>query len=599
MPVGRAGRKGVVVRVVEHIHPQLPPMQLASRNGRMYVGPCPFCADGGDDRFHVWMEASGGRPAERYWCRVCNARGRLASLDREGKPASGSAASTHRPKAAPSRPRVEPALAHIPHYRALYEVTALWAHSWMLDGCHPDPQHYLHRRGLSDATIGRYLLGVMLRDPDSLAAYLRQECPEAFPYAEEAGLLVRDDAGQLRTHWNLRGRIVFPYLADGQVVDLRTRTYDGQKGYRSLGPYAERGASFPFAWDSVPAGTRTVIVAEAEFKALAALQAYHGGELAYPTIGQPGLTVFRASWAEALRAKGVEEVVLCYDSQPRSVKDGVLALAPEEQWSLRHGATCAAAGLQVRIARLPVPPNAEKAEIDTFILSAGATTFQQAIETAPLLETYHRGLNRALLERHQLPVRDAYPSRRPRPQRLGETQLPDSYRAEQPLDTAALAATRVTIAAQVETHATDGDGLLVLAHPPGSGKGHNTTLGLKQWLASVPSDEDGSGFLVWTALRKAQLNDQEAGGHPVDPAPRARPDQLSEVPRGDDAGPEGLQRQGRAVHAPLPARHPLRLPPSVRAGGRLLRRHRPAARDRLVAPGRRRRARRVRPDQPD
>jgi hypothetical protein len=331
MPAGRAGRKGVVVRVVERIHPQLPQMQLASRNGRMYVGPCPFCAEGGEDRFHVWMEASGGRPAERYWCRVCNARGRLASLDREGKPASGSAAATDRPKPASPPRRVEPTPAHIAHYRALYEATALWAHSWMLDGCHPDPQRYIHRRGLSDATIGRYLLGVTLRDPDSLVAYLRQECPEAFPYAEQAGLLVRDDAGQLRTHWNLRGRIVFPYLAGGQVVDLRTRTYDGQKGYRSLGPYAERGASFPFAWDSVPAGVRTVIVAEAEFKALAALQAYHEGELAYPTIGQPGLTVFRAAWAEALRARGVEEVVLCYDSQPRSAKDGALALVGQEQ----------------------------------------------------------------------------------------------------------------------------------------------------------------------------------------------------------------------------------------------------------------------------
>ena len=27
----------------EQLHPQLQPMRLASRNGRMYVGPCPFC----------------------------------------------------------------------------------------------------------------------------------------------------------------------------------------------------------------------------------------------------------------------------------------------------------------------------------------------------------------------------------------------------------------------------------------------------------------------------------------------------------------------------------------------------------------------------
>jgi hypothetical protein len=72
-----------------------------------------------------------------------------------------------------------------------------------------------------------------------------------------------------------------------------------------------------------------VIVAEAELKALAALQAYLTGQLAYPAIGQPGLTVFRAQWAQELRSKGVEEVVLCYDSQPRSAKDDVLSLASQ------------------------------------------------------------------------------------------------------------------------------------------------------------------------------------------------------------------------------------------------------------------------------
>ena len=61
-------------------------------------------------------------------------------------------------------------------------------------------------------------------------AYLRETCPDSFPFAEEAGLLIQDDAGQLRTHWNLCGRIVFPYIADGEVIDLRTRTYDARKG---------------------------------------------------------------------------------------------------------------------------------------------------------------------------------------------------------------------------------------------------------------------------------------------------------------------------------------------------------------------------------
>jgi hypothetical protein len=482
-------------------------MRRAGRAG-LYKGPCPFCADGGDDRFHVWMEASGGRPAGRYWCRVCDRRGLLRNLDRDDE-------APWQPEARPApaqraRQRVEPNPVHIPHYRQLYEAVALWAHAWMIEPCNPDPSAYLQRRGLSDATIGRYVLGVTLSDSESLVAYLREACPDAFPFAEEAGLVFTDEDGRQHTHWNLRGRIVFPYIANSQVVDLRTRTYNGQKGYRSLGPYEERGAVFPFGWDSIVPGTTTVIVTEAEFKALAALQAYHAGELASPTLGQPGLNVFRDEWAQELRSKGVEEVVLCYDSQPRSCKDGLPVLTPEEQWSLRHGATCADAGLRVRIARLPLAPGEDKAEIDTFLPRDGVARFQQLIATAPLLQDYHHSLGSALLERHNLPEPNPYPLRRTRPTRvtISETAtLYDEASARAPHST--LAETRAQIAALAEQHATTGEGFLVLAHPPGTGKGFNTALGLKQWMQTVPTGEDGSGFLVWTAQRKAQLHDQQ------------------------------------------------------------------------------------------
>ena len=497
------------MRYAEQIHPRLPPMRFSSRNGRLYTGPCPFCADGGDNRFHVWMEASDGRPAERYWCRVCNRRGLLRSLDQEEDWSSVRSEPARAPARDHQPPRVEPNPAHIPFYRQLYTATALWAHTWLLDPCHPDPRAYLHGRGLDDDTINRYVLGVTLGDPESLVKHLRAECPEAFPFAEEAGLLVHDDAGRLRTHWNLCGRIVFPYIAGGQVVDLRTRTYGEGKGYRSIGSYEPRGATAPFGWDAVTPGTRTVIVTEAEFKALAALQAYHAGLLGAPTIGQPGLNVFREGWARELRALGVEEVVLCYDSQPRSSKNGVPILAPEEQWSLRHGAVCAAAGLQVRIARLPLLPGETKAEIDTFIPRHGTDQFQQLIATAPLLRDYHRSISRALLEQHNLPVPSDYPLRRPRPERLPLRDALATYIASAEREGCTLDEARAQIAADVEAHATSGEGFLVLAHPPGVGKGFNTTLGLRRWLGQVPTGDDGSGFLVWTGLRKNQLQDQQ------------------------------------------------------------------------------------------
>jgi hypothetical protein len=469
-----------MVRQFEHVHPLLPPMRRASRNGRLYVGPCPFCADSGEDRFHVWMEASNGRPSERYWCRVCNRHGLLKSLDHTEQAASvpstlrSASPTAFRPQRPPPHPD------HIPFYRQLYAAVALWAHAWLLDPCHPDARAYLLRRGLNDATIRRAVLGVTLNDAESLVGYLRETCPDAVAYAEEADLVVSDAQGRLVTHWHLRGRIVFSYIADGEVVDLRTRTYGNGKGYRSLGPYRERGADFPFAWDEVHPGTRTVIIAEAEFKALAALQAFHAGELNAPTLGQPGLTVFRPSWAQELAHKGITEVVLCYDSQPRPLRDGLPSLTPEEQWSLRHGATCAAAGLQVRIARLPLAPGATKAEIDTFIPQVGAASFQQLIATAPLLDDYHRSIERGLLEQHNLPLPATYPLRRGRPTRLAIAEAAAVPQSEAPA-ASALAETRAQIAHCVAEHAAAGQGFLVLAHPPGAGKGFNTANGLRMW----------------------------------------------------------------------------------------------------------------------
>jgi hypothetical protein len=68
----------------------------------------------------------------------------------------------------------------------------------------------------------------------------------------------------------------------------------------------------------------------------------------------------------------------------------------------------------------------------------------------------------------------------------------------------------------------------VLAHPPGIGKGHNTTLGLKRWLANSPITDDGNGYLVWTALRKAQIDDQQ--GIPLIPLHGRGPQNCRKLP---------------------------------------------------------------------
>jgi len=54
-----------------------------------------------------------------------------------------------------------------------------------------------------------------------------------------------------------------------------------------------------------------------------------------------------------------------------------------------------------------------------------------------------------------------------------------------------------------------------------------TTVGLTRWLEHVPP-KDGSGFLVWTALRKAQIDDQK--GIPLIPLHGRGPQHCRKLP---------------------------------------------------------------------
>jgi hypothetical protein len=473
------------------IHPALPPLRLVNRRTLEHVGACPFC--GGhqrSDRFHVWMEPG----HERFWCRACDAKGPLKKL----------LGAEIRPRIAPPRRQqthavAQPNPAHSDRYRQVYATIALWAHALLRDEANPEPLAYLRSRGFNDDAIGHQLLGVTLRDPQAIPALLRRELPELLPDAEAAGVLVRDYRGDLRSHPNLCGVLLFPYLAAGEVVDLRTRSFPG-KGYTSLpGGYAERGALFPFGWDSLD-DSDTLILTEGEFKALAVTQAYRNNRLSAPAMAHPGLSYIREEWAAQLLARGVRTVILAYDSGPRPVKDGVLQLAPEETWSIRHGQRLQGAGLAVRVLRLPMAPGETKADLDAFILTHGTARLQHLIDTAPTLDAYQRSLSRSLLSSAKLALPNPYPTRRARPRRLA----PGAPRPAAPPPTS-LEETRAQIAALVQTHATDGQGFLVLAHVPGVGKGHNTTAGLRAFLQSHPEP----GQIVWTAPRKDQLHDQQ------------------------------------------------------------------------------------------
>jgi hypothetical protein len=388
----------------------------------------------------------------------------------------------------------------------LYELTALWAHGWLMDAANPDPLAYLAKRGVNQATAIRHLLGYTLDDGQSLVCYLTEYAPDLMPYAQEAGLLIVDHQGMLRTHWNLCGALLFPTITEGAITDLRARKLGvGAKARSLAGSPRDRGAIYPFGWDEI-AGADTVILTESgEFKTLLPLAAYQTGDLSIPTIGCPGINGMPAALGTALAAKGVRCVIIAYDSQPRPVRDGAIQLAPEEIWTLKHGMLLAEAGLEVRVLRLPLSradlakPH-PKIDLDDVCLRNGPHRLQQLIDDAPLLQDYYHSLPRSLVQQAHISPPSTYPTRRARPHRM-----PTLSPSAAPTERLTLEQARADMRQQVARHTQHDEGILVLAHPPGAGKGFNTIAGLKDYLRA---DRD-PGFIVWTSLRKAQIADQD------------------------------------------------------------------------------------------
>jgi hypothetical protein len=242
-----------------------------------------------------------------------------------------------------------------------------------------------------------------------------------------------------------------------------------------------------------------------EFKTLIPLAAYQAGDLSIPTIGCPGINGLPSTLGRALLAKGVRCVIIAYDSQPRPVSNGTIQLAPEEIWTLKHGMLLADAGLEVRVLRLPLSRTdlakpQPKTDLDDVCLRHGSYRLQQHIDDAPLLHDYYQSLPRSLVQQAHIPPPTSYPTRRARPQRI-----PTPSASAVLTESLTLERARADIRHQVAVHAQQHQGMLLLAHPPGAGKGFNTITGLTDYLRADPDP----GFIVWTSLRKAQIADQD------------------------------------------------------------------------------------------
>jgi DNA primase len=232
----------------------------------------------------------------------------------------------------------------IPAIRSLYtELTELY-HSYA-DHVRP----YLLQRGVTDAEIEKYKLGY---------------CPPGFhtlyndDHAIAAGVAKKDGTAFLA------GRVVFPYIFNNSVTDLRGRSLDKSIEPRYLSPYGGafyRGADYPFLWKET-----NIVITEGELKALAIQRA------GFDAIGVPGIL--------SVRPKS-RFYVVCFDSDrnPKSMADVQRAVI-----------RIARVYPHIKIATLPLDASDDKMGADDFIDKHGVDAFQRVINAALPFDKWKR-----------------------------------------------------------------------------------------------------------------------------------------------------------------------------------------------------------------
>lgn len=174
--------------------------------------------------------------------------------------------------------------------RALYSEAAEYYHSCISK----DHEEFLKKRGITQEAINFFKIGFC--PPGVSKMYLSDT-------AKEAGLA--DSKGR---PW-LADRIIFPYIADGEVTDLRGRTVMGEEPkYKSLYHRSEqRGALYPFNYDSAmrkAQQTKKLIITEGEIKAVVADQ------FDFPIMALPGMLSYRP----ALVAQPGVQLIVVFDN---------------------------------------------------------------------------------------------------------------------------------------------------------------------------------------------------------------------------------------------------------------------------------------------
>jgi hypothetical protein len=230
------------------------------RATRGYKAVCPGCA--GND---LWVT-----PENRScYCWECGTAYRITSGDQDTwMPAHSYAVKEFDTKA----------------IRQVYNEAASYYHSCLSK----EHEQFLKQRGITQEAINFFKIGFC--PSGVMPMYLTET-------AKEAG--IADGKGR---PW-LADRIVFPYIADGEITDLRGRTTTNEDPkYKSLyHKSAQRGALYPFNYDAAlkkAQNSKTIIITEGEIKAVVADQ-YNFSIVALPgmlsyrpgLVSQPGIRI--------------------------------------------------------------------------------------------------------------------------------------------------------------------------------------------------------------------------------------------------------------------------------------------------------------------
>ena len=228
----------------------------AGTDGGVYIGPCPWCE--GDDRFHVWPNAT--RP--RYWCRKCDRKGDAIQYLRDrhhvtypeacrqvGRSPAKRSRSAARPSSQPSQPITPPAAAWQAKAREFCEQCE--QRLWAPVGC--KALAYLHRRGLQDDTI--------------LGAGVGYHQAVRWERRDTWGLPPDPEGKPL---WVPPG-IVFPWAVGGDLWKVTIRRFGNDVPYERRHIELPGGANAVYRLDTVQAN-RPVGIVEAALDALSLAQ---------------------------------------------------------------------------------------------------------------------------------------------------------------------------------------------------------------------------------------------------------------------------------------------------------------------------------------